>query len=457
MIKSEKELIETVSKIHKSIPSDSLLLFRGQTRLYDKVRSGRARPNAFVIPEVENGWNTIVNRISSEKKGTKYNQAILQHYGFPTFYLDLTKDPVIASWFACKEFKMEPFLWVGSTFRFQDKTTYENIDEGIGYLIIFEIPRYKELIKNNELFDIGHESKFIRPKKQKAFLMLDQPPRVPNPNQFIKTIIEIDRENFQSSKTTKELFPPPSIDKGYAELLNVPYVQMPSYYLYKKAENLESKNETESSESLDKNLVFGKRALEIPLYVDSKKDLAEFNPKWKDTIIYEPSPFRLWKTEELNISQIHEGQVGEFSDTAKITISPMAFNRLFQENNSQELSWPDINSQSIFFTKAVLDHDKVGDHMPPYVGIWLHKNNDLIIETHFIADQDKMTIELGHAFTLNNNRLEYVKIENECKCGEPELHKKVIEAFLKIHSMNSKGMVALVQHAWQIEKWYVLL
>lgn len=457
MIKSEEQLIEEIEKLKNEIPSENMLLFRGQNLIYDKVRSGRARPDIFVNPEVENGWNTIVNRLTDTDSGTKYNQAILQHYGLPTFYLDLTSNPLTAAWFACYKYEaLKPTMWIGNTFRFQDETTYKKIEDGTGYIIIFEIPNYEKMIEEHELFDISHESQFLRPERQDAYLILDQPPRLPNPNKFIKQIFEIDRTLFSSSKSLKELFPHPKIDKGYAGLLDVPYVQLPQHYYNKPCKNFVGQDE-KIVDGLDKFFVIGKRAIHIPFYIEDKNDLFDFNPKWKDTTIYEPSPFRIWKTKNIDISRIHEGQKGNFSETAKITISPIAFSRLFSCNDSVELLWPDIDSNSIFFTKAVLDHDKVMDHSPPYVGIWLHKDNDLIIESHLVADEENIEFQLGHAYTFNKGILKYAQIEKECDCRKPEEHIQIIESLLKIHSLIKKQEIALIQHAFKIDNWYVLI
>jgi hypothetical protein len=459
MIESEEQLLEYIQELKNGCHKDDLLLFRGQTEIYDKMRSGKARPNAYIIPEVENGWNTLVGRISTQSNsGTYYNQAILQHYGFPTYYLDLTSNPLTAAWFATHEYKvLKPMMWIGNTFRYHDETTYNKIEDGIGHLIILEIPSYKKMISDNKLFDINHETKFLRPKQQDAYLMLDQPPRVPNPNSFIKEIIEIDRAKFNSSKTLKELFPHPNDDKGYANLLDVPFVQLPSYYTVKEEDR--NKDEKDDREvSLDKYFVLGKRAIQIPFYTQDKNDLFDFNPKWKDTTLFEPSPFRLWKTDDFNLNSIHEGQNSIFGETTKITISPDAFYKLISNKEEIDLEWPAVNSDSIFFTRAVIDHDKVLDHSPPYIGIWLHRNNDLILEMHLISDEnDELHLELGHAYSIVDNRIEYVQVEKECKCGKPEEHIKVIKSLLKIHGLIKMQEIALIQHAFFIDKWFVLL
>mgnify|MGYP000137245666 CR=1 FL=1 len=456
MIKSEKELLDIISEIQKDTPSTSLLLFRGQTQLHDKIRSGRARSTTITQKDVENGWNTIVNRLSKKTSETKHNQAILQHYGFPTYYIDLTSDPVIAAWFACNKYSLlKPQLWVGATIRVQDETTYEKITEGIGHLFVLEIPNFAEMIEKQELFDITHESVFKRPKSQSAYLMLDQPPRQPNPNNFIKHVLEIDRTKYVSSKNIKELFPNPKIDKGYEGLLNVPFVQIPSYYLEKNNKKLSDKGQLTD---LDKYFTLAKRAIHIPLYVENKSDLFEFNPKWNDTVIFEPTPFQLWNFEKFNISDIHEGQNGIFGETSKITISPSAYEKLFNSEKSTELVWPLIDSNSIFFTKAELDHDKVINHSPPYVGVWLHKDNDLILEMHlFCNKEDKLELVLGHAFVLEDGKLTYVKVEKECDCGNGEEHLEIVSSLLKIHALIKTQEIALIQHTFGIEKWYVLI
>lgn len=44
---NETELLSVVATLRERFP-DMLLLFRGKTKLYDKIRSGRAKPNVSV-------------------------------------------------------------------------------------------------------------------------------------------------------------------------------------------------------------------------------------------------------------------------------------------------------------------------------------------------------------------------------------------------------------------------
>ena len=457
MITSEKQLIEIVDKLKAKTPSNNLLLFRGKIQLYDKIQSSKRRLSTFVVPEVEDSWNTIVSRISeNHHNSTNYNQAILQHYGLSTNYLDLTKNPVIAAWFACHQYKqLESRIFGGVSFRFQDESTYEKIDEGIGYLYIYEIPNYLELISQNELFDITNENIFLRPKCQDAFLIIDQPPRLPNPNNFIIETLEINRSLFEPSKKLKELFPSPKTDIGYAQLLNVPFIQTPSFYFNKNYIG-KYKDADFEIEDIDKSLVFAKRVISIPKYIDGKND-RDYNPKWEDITLYEPSPFRIWKIDDFNISEIYEGQSGEFGKTVKITISPKAFDIIKVDKEIDDLEWPSVDSNSIFFTLAEYDYDKIIDHSPPYHGVWLHKDGELLIESNILADNDHIELHEGHAYTLNGKKLELVRTKNQCKCGNPDNHIRMVQILLKIHRMISLHKVALIQHPLSIPNWYILL
>ncbi|PZX59357.1 FRG domain-containing protein [Algoriphagus ratkowskyi] len=456
MIKSEAELNEIIDEIIRGIPDTSIVLFRGQTEKFDELRSGKARRNTLNIPEVENGWNTIVNRISTKSGNNfKYNHAVLQHYGFPTYYLDLTSNPIIAAWFASNTFtQLRPTTWIGNSLRLQDKVTYKPEVEGLGYIYVLEIPNYKGLIKDNYLFNISEEEIFIRPKNQDAYLLLDQPPRIPNPNSFVSKILEIDREKFLSSKTLKEVFPHPNIDKGYSQLLSEPFIQCPPFYL--NEEMREENKETLKFSSND--YVFAKRAINIPFYIDDDNDLFDFKPKRNDLTIFEPSPFRLWKNITFNLSEIHSGINCRLGDATKITISPKGLFNLMNFKDEVKLEWAKVNSNNIFFVKGEYDHDIGSDHQPPYSGIWLHRNDDLIFETSVNSNENgALEITPGHAYLFRGNKLTPVDIENECSCGNPNQHLKIIEAFFRIHGQTERQKTALIQHPFAVENWMVLL
>lgn len=462
MIKSQDELTKIIEEIKSKTPKENLLLFRWQINHYDKIHSGKSRPHAFVNTEVENGWNTIVNRITGHsEKNVKYNQSILQHYGFQTYFLDLTSNFITAAWFACNKYtKMPPCLWIGNTLKLHDEVTYKEVNEWIWYLYILEIPNHKKMIKDNELFDISNESIFSRPIKQDAFLILDNPNEKIDPNNFIKKILKIDRSIFKSEKKAEDLFPHPNKDIGYEKLLNVPFIQMPSYYL----NHDEGKVDNEKSDrlkSLEKHALFWKRAISIPFYTSNKNDLFDYNPKWKDTTIYEPSAFRLWKTDsDFNLSDIHKWENSLFKESLKITISPIAYNEIIENDEKINIQWPDINSNSIFYTKADNDHDKVILHDSPYLWVWLYKNKNKIIETHLTVEDENenmMNINYGHVYVLNNGKLEYAKSENECPYGQSKEHLKYIESLLKIHWLILMKKIALIQHPFFVSNWYILL
>lgn len=463
-VDSEVALVKLVAELEKGLPPTSKLLFRGQTTLYPAMRSGKARPGMQIVPEVENGWRTVVERLLAKRNRTiEFTQAVLQHYGMATHFLDLTNDAAIAGWFATQQYQQDPSFWIGDTMRIQDEVTYQPIMEGIGHVLILVIPNYQKLIDNNALFDISGEDYFIRAKRQDAWLMLDHLPIQPDPNDFLQYILEIDRSKYTSNKSQAYLFPSPKEDQGYMHLLDVPYVQIPAALFREpngKAKPPLSVLDEElgaNAEEIDKYMVFGKRALNIPFYQTGKKDLFNYNPKWKDTVVYEPMPFRLWKRLALDLSSLHRGLSGKLQDAIKISITPAALALMNGHVGKVDLIWPEVQSDNILFVKAETGHDKVILHSPPYLGIWLNNNDGLLIDHQILADEESFQYVEGHGYRFERGILSPVKIDNECTCGIPEEHVVVVKALLTMHELVRKGKLALLQHPMMIKDWYVLI
>src|SRR6267142_1075678 len=93
-----KKIVQEISNRHP----DRLTLFRGQRRLHETIRSGRARPNVKIHKDVEAGWRSLATRmlnVANDWNSHGYAKAILQHYGMATHFVDLTKDIEVAAWF----------------------------------------------------------------------------------------------------------------------------------------------------------------------------------------------------------------------------------------------------------------------------------------------------------------------------------------------------------------------
>lgn len=460
-VKSELELQNLVNEL-RTKSDGSLLLYRGETDVHETLRSGRARPSARIVPEVERGWHSLVGRLLNPKddanSGMTKRSAILQHYGMATHFLDLTDDAVIAAWFACNRYTpLPPSMWVGNNLRHVECVKYRAIADGLGSVVVLSIPKSHTLIRDEKLIPLGDLTSFLRPSRQSAWLFYDRPPLLPDPNSFWHWTIQIDRSVFRSSQTQSVLFPSPSRDEGYDGLLSVPYVQIPSPYLGPEPERKpEDSDESYSNRvELMKHLCFASRALSISEMVEDGRD-AIVDHKYDDITLYEPLPVRMWKWWHFDLGKLHTGLSGDISKAAKVTVAPWAWEAMNDAIHDGQFEWPELENNDLFFSLAAVDHDKVIDHGPPYHGTWLHRDGDLIVEQGMVADKD-LDVTAGHAFLLHKNKLNIQQTRHSCTCESPEQHYRTVSAILSMSNLVRKGVLALLPHPFWIPDWYVLL
>ena len=142
-------------------------------------------------------------------RNVPFRRAVLQHYSVQTHYIDLTSDIAVAAWFATSKLNPRKVLYAGDPLRSLDQSTYTRRPDGLGYIPIFAIPNADELIATQRLFDISNLEPFLRPTRQRAWLMSDRAPLLPDPNDFWAATITVDCARFQSTLSMPHLFPPP--------------------------------------------------------------------------------------------------------------------------------------------------------------------------------------------------------------------------------------------------------
>jgi len=211
------------------------LFFRGQGNLYPHIRSGRARTNVKkTAPTVEAGWISLASQMLGQPLDSPYAlglaKAILQHYGAPTFFVDITSNIGIASWFATHTYAEGSNLWAGTSFRWVDRASYTMRTGGHAYVLVLALSA-PELQDKGFLFDLSKlRAEIARPHAQHAWLLLDRPPLLPTPNEFWIATIKIDCDRFRHQLRIDDVFPPPGKDPAYAALRSLPFVQVPSAY-----------------------------------------------------------------------------------------------------------------------------------------------------------------------------------------------------------------------------------
>ncbi len=135
-------------------------LFRGQVKHFFNETGAPSFPTSFerkgCVPPLMQKWLYFARALIRAVSGAKYEdisdefvQAILQHYGWRSFYIDLTKSLAVACWFAshqysetrtinmCENHEEDP-VWLVHT-----QASYEEITSGTGNLYVIDVAALK--------------------------------------------------------------------------------------------------------------------------------------------------------------------------------------------------------------------------------------------------------------------------------------------------------------------------
>jgi len=178
--------------------------------------------------------NVLWHWFGSKAESNDFAQAILQHYGWRSFYLDATTSPAIAAWFASHCFTKvdhwevcEDCDEVGVFLR-KSRASYR-YEDGTGHLYVIDIERVPEPIKVIDLSEIHIKDRRPRFTAQSACLLgpLDNRPL---PQEFYRSHIIADRAIFREFSaanaitSTETLSPTRKDDPVLNSLLNLPWV-----------------------------------------------------------------------------------------------------------------------------------------------------------------------------------------------------------------------------------------
>jgi hypothetical protein len=201
--------------------------------------------------------NLLETYVGSSAKSNDFTQALLQHYGWRSFYIDCSSNPAISAWFAshkysepggiemCEDCEERP-VWLKKR-----KAQYDFAD-GEGHLYVISKAASERTVGLIDLAAIKIEGARPRTDSQDAWLLgplrkQSVPPdcllaQISGPRSVFK---EFAREGGFTS--TESLFPPASEDPILKSLLSLPWVEIP----------------------LPPGIPAYKRALDIPEYHDS--------------------------------------------------------------------------------------------------------------------------------------------------------------------------------------------
>jgi hypothetical protein len=451
-VDSMDALVHAVDRVSELNPG-CLVLFRGQNNLHPTLRSGLSRPNARYQPDVEQGLSAVAGSILGHDSITAGNvpfrKAVLQHYGYKTHYVDITADLNVALWFASYKFEPRNVFYGGSPIRKIDQIRYTKREEGVGYVLVLALQNPETLKEKRRLFDISDLKPFLRPCRQKAWLLYDKAPLLPDPNEFWVATISVDCSKLVSSLSSSHLFPLPKEDDGFRALLNVPFVEIPGAWLRK---DLTPEQRRAGTRDLD----FGMRALPVPEHIHSGKT-DEYDHKWEDETLTEPSPMQFWVAWKFNLGKEFPGIRGNIKAATKLTLSPRAKAILYEAPPEVPLRWPALGSDELFFTFAQFGHDKVFDIEYPYHGVWLHRDRDVLIEHPITADEKSMSVHKGHVFEFIGEDLQRQDLPSSCKCHSPQSHDQRVRAMLRLSALIEHEAIILIPHPLGIPNWFFAL
>jgi FRG domain len=219
-------------------------LFRGQTKHYFDPTGAPDFPTSFerhgCIPPLMFKWTHYAKAIIRafgdgpyDEINTEVVQAILQHYGWRSFYIDLTKSLSVASWFAshrysdnrrvdmCENYEEDP-VWL-----VHREATYTKVTEGNGHLYVVdtEILR-RDHVGVHDLADIKVEDAQIRFHAQQACLagnVRRLPPESIVAHFSVDSSVLVQKAQEAGLKSTVDLFPTRKTDIVLRALLDIPW------------------------------------------------------------------------------------------------------------------------------------------------------------------------------------------------------------------------------------------
>lgn len=261
-IKSVDELETHLSKYKSGY------LFRGQVKHYVDSKGDTSIPTSFsrhgCIPDVMFKWTHYAKAMIRGFSGADYfdidlelSQAILQHYGWRSFYVDLTKSSSIACWFASNAYEESKSIHMSEDIHenpvwLVHKGAKYSQPEGNGHIYIIDCLALETLdIKVHDLTSMQGDEGRLRFHTQQACLVGNLSDRLPP--QVITSHIEVPNSVLRDFckknliNDVSDVFPKSNEDFVLNTLLSLPWEKM----------------------NIDNPIPTFRRGLEIPDYEDN--------------------------------------------------------------------------------------------------------------------------------------------------------------------------------------------
>lgn len=414
---------------------DKGVLFRGQTQHYggpDYPSVISSFDRAVCIPSETVKWMCYASKVLEGLIGNHVNdfsfvQALLQQYGWRSFFVDCSSSAAVSAWFASHKYSEshgidmcedcdENFLWKRKKFAQYD------FEEGDGHLYVID-KSFAEQIGLIDLSSLTIEGFYPRTEAQKAWL-LGPTDGNPIPRDCYVAHITASRSIFREYahlhglKDTDSLFPPTVKDPILKELLELPW---------REIENLRDPNFP---------VPIFKRALELPEYQRSFEKIA--------------SPA---------IAFYNGGKISEMFDSIETTKGKLTGGEVYSAssiiifgtaNLDTPLSFPNIEerlqgkSYLAFEIDEIVKHPSMGynTQYQKGVGVIPHAPDLFEVSELVVLHPGQKMTNVGFAPGWFYRRKpcglwEREQNENECSCRNEEIHKRYISALVIVEDLFS--------------------
>ena len=446
--------------------SDRNLVFRGQNRDMPFVSSMRRiieNSEHVDVPLTTFNWETLILR-ALEEVGVKarlfprdkyrlIGMAVLQHYGYRSWFIDVTKAPEIALWFSLNKHSktttfilkeedsgFHPCLYVPTSY-------YEPTDLPESYFYIIDVTDYEDLY-----FDLTRyvPKKAIRVHSQNAGAIFE-----PDDKSFddllaakIKLNGDIMKYSFAEKYTYNSLFPSFEKDYFYRFLLTLPYFV--------------------PTDHATKHMAPAFPIVPVPFYKHEELEVFDFAPMIKVLTI--PSFFpvengmigglRLDKEicctvngrkfkfrEALQIlppqypskKPTYLFQIPEFEAQSHPSTSDQRQEKTLGSVNHSLAVWPSNNLIVMFpLSPLFLPLGESKDEFLPK-GLWIIFDADEIYIARFGFEGLALVTEAGMHFVRKGKLYQVLKRKGDCSCGDLNLHQNYLYFFLLISHFIESG------------------
>lgn len=236
---------ETLEEIKVAVEQfDHPAVYRGQTKHYGETGSPSATTSFDrngCIPSEMAKWiryseSTLRYYFGAERSTQDFCQAVLQHYGWHSFYLDASSSAAVSAWFASHSFEGKLNLMMSEDHN-EDPVLLKSLQaeykraEGLGHLYVLDREKIEKHIGLVDLSSLSAAGTRLRFSVQSAFLvgpLRNQP--LPKECYLRHIIAPCDAlaalAEESNLNNTDDLFPSPSEDPVLRSLLALPWYEL---------------------------------------------------------------------------------------------------------------------------------------------------------------------------------------------------------------------------------------